>query len=92
MPEDEIRLRIRKENGRPISRNTLRKHFKNELETEHVKATVDVAMSLYQKAVNGNVSAQIFWLKTQAVWRERTPEDDATNSDDEPYHNPNPGI
>ena len=34
------------------------------------KAIGSIAQSLLQKAKNGNVSAMVFYLKTQAGWRE----------------------
>ncbi|MDO5058571.1 MAG: hypothetical protein Q4D82_01355 [Neisseria sp.] len=34
------------------------------------KAVASVAQSLLKQAKNGNVTAQIFYLKTQAGWRE----------------------
>lgn len=33
-------------------------------------AIVDIAGGLYQEAMKGNLGAQIFYLKTQAGWRE----------------------
>lgn len=54
----------------PVS---LRKHYREELDTGHIKATAKVAAALYNKALgNGNqsVTACIFWMKTRAGWRE----------------------
>ena len=56
-----------------ISPHTLRKYFRDELDTAHVKANSAVAQSLYRKATGdgaGSVVAAIFWLKTRAGWRE----------------------
>ena len=53
-----------------ISEPTLRKHFKKQLQTAKSRANALVAQSLFQKARDGNVVAQIFWLKTQAGWKE----------------------
>jgi hypothetical protein len=53
-----------------VSGKTLRKHYRNELDTSAIRATAVVAGSLYRKAINGNVVAQIFWLKTRAGWKE----------------------
>lgn len=52
---------------------TLRKHFRKELDTAHVKANSAVAQSLYKKATSDgpqSVTAAIFWLKTRAGWKE----------------------
>ena len=53
-----------------VSGKTLRKHYREELDTSAIKATAMVAGSLYMKAIKGNVTAQIFWLKTRAGWKE----------------------
>ena len=50
---------------------TLRKHYRRELDISKIKANMTVAKSLFRNATeNENVSAQIFWLKTQARWKE----------------------
>jgi len=51
---------------------TLRKACKEELELGHVKVKAAVAGALYNKAIGGNVTAMIFYLKTQAGWKETT--------------------
>jgi hypothetical protein len=55
-----------------IAPKTLRKHYRTELDTGHVKANTRVAESLFKQAVNGNTTAAIFWLKTRARWKEAT--------------------
>jgi len=55
----------------------LRKHYREELDTGHIKATAKVAESLFRKATTDgaqSVTAAIFWLKTRGGWRE-TPQD-----------------
>lgn len=68
-----------------ISFPTLKKHFKNELELGSDIANFTVASKLYQNAVeNNNTSAQIFWLKAKAGWKESKEvvlTDDTTNKD-----------
>ena len=49
---------------------TLRKHYREELDLGETKANAQVAGFLFNAARNGNVTAQIFWLKTRARWRE----------------------
>ena len=64
-----------------VSRPTLSKHFAREIETAAAEANAKVGQSLYQQAVEkGNVTAQIFWLKTKAGWRESS-HVDLTSSD-----------
>lgn len=52
-----------------ITEPTLRKHYRPQLDLAEIKANAMVAQSLYSKAIGGNVSAQIFWLKTRARWK-----------------------
>ena len=56
-----------------IDAKTLRKHYREELDTGHVKANTRVAEALYRKATGDgpqSVTAAIFWLKTRAGWKE----------------------
>jgi hypothetical protein len=53
-----------------IDPKTLRKCYRQELDLGETKANAQVAGFLFNSARNGNVSAQIFWLKTRARWRE----------------------
>jgi hypothetical protein len=53
-----------------IDPKTLRKHYREELDFGEIKANAQVAGFLFNAAKNGNVTAQIFWLKTRAKWRE----------------------
>jgi hypothetical protein len=56
-----------------IALKTLRKHFRDELDTGHIKASAKVAGNLYQIAIGSGreaVTAAIFWLKVRAGWRE----------------------
>ena len=53
-----------------IDPKTLRKHYRDELDLGETKANAQVAGFLFNAARNGNVTAQIFWLKTRASWKE----------------------
>lgn len=53
-----------------ISTETMTKYFEYELATGLAKKNKVMADSLYQTGKKGNVTAQIFWLKTRARWRE----------------------
>ena len=53
-----------------IDPKTLRKHYRDELDLGATKANAQVAGFLFTAAKNGNVTAQIFWLKTRARWKE----------------------
>ncbi len=54
-----------------VSKPTLLKHYAEELNSGVAKANSLVVESLFKTAVKGNVTAQIFWLKCRAGWRER---------------------
>lgn len=53
-----------------VDAKTLRKHYRDELDLGETKANAQVAGFLFNAAKSGNVSAQIFWLKTRARWKE----------------------
>jgi transposase len=53
-----------------LSSRTLRKHFRDELDRGGLEANSQVAQALFKKAVAGNTTAQIFWLKCRSGWRE----------------------
>ena len=71
IPQEEIaRVVINPATGRPIMRKTLSRHFTEELATGATEANMKVAQSLYRQAVDGHVTAAIFWCKTRMGWRE----------------------
>lgn len=56
-----------------IAPATLRKHFRDELDTAHIRANSAVAQSLFKKATGDgpqSATAAIFWAKTRMGWRE----------------------
>src|SRR6202048_5475850 len=53
-----------------VDPKTLRKYYRDELDLGETKANAQVAGFLFSAAKSGNVTAQIFWLKTRAKWRE----------------------
>ena len=58
-----------------IDPKTLRRHYRTELDTGHIKANSRMAENLYRKAMGDGpqaVTATIFWLKTRAKWKETT--------------------
>jgi len=73
VPQDDICKVVRNENGKPINRRTLRKHFAAEIEEGNIHANAEVAGALFKKATGGgqgSVIAAIFWLKSRAGWKE----------------------
>ena len=84
-PNDELRAVVRSHVivGTPrdliarligIGPETLAKHYGPELEESAARANAKIAQTLYQKALDGDVTSMIFWLKTRARWREERPE------------------
>lgn len=73
-PEEDIcRVVINPESGRAVDPKTLRKYFREELDTGEVTANARVAGNLFKIATSdgqGAVTAAIFWLKTRAKWKE----------------------
>lgn len=61
-PQDQIAIVI------GITKNTLLKYYRKELDTAMTMANAKVAQSLFQQATAGNTSAAIFWLKCRAGW------------------------
>jgi hypothetical protein len=53
-----------------IDVKTLRKHFRRELDTAKIKANAKIGGTLFNKAINGDTTAAIFWAKTQMGWKE----------------------
>lgn len=57
---------------------TLRKHFKKELEVGKATVITKVAAQLMRNIEKGKEASAIFFLKTQAGWREKELNTDAT--------------
>ena len=55
-----------------IDTATLAKHFKKEIRESKIKANTRVGGVLYQKALDGDTAAAIFWAKTQMRWSEKS--------------------
>ena len=56
-----------------ITPKTLRKFYRNELDTGAARANLSVAKSLYGRASGGkDTIASIFWLKARAGWQDTT--------------------
>lgn len=66
-----------------IDPKTLRKHYRDELDTGSIKANSRMAENLYRKAMGDgpqSVTATIFWLKTRAQWKETIVQEHAGNA------------
>ena len=53
-----------------IDRKTLSLHYKKQLVQGKAKANAEVGKTLYQKAVDGDTVAAIWWTKAQMGWHE----------------------
>src|SRR5574343_122197 len=65
-------LVINPQTGEPISKPTLEKAFRNELDMGAAKLNAAVAQSLYKQATgtgSQSVTAAIFWAKSRMGWR-----------------------
>ncbi len=54
-----------------IDRKTLAKHFRKELDTAATKANAKIGGTLYNKAINGDTTAAIWWTKARMKWAEK---------------------
>ena len=63
-----------------VDPKTLRKHYRKELDQSKAKANATIGGALFNKAKAGDTTAMIFWMKTQAGFKERH-EIDHTSTD-----------
>ncbi len=57
-------------NGKGIDEKTLRKHFRDELDTSRAMAIANMGKGVYERGINGSTTDAIFYLKTQGGWKE----------------------
>lgn len=55
-----------------IDEKTLRLYYREELDVSKAKANATIGGALFNKAKGGDTAAMIFWMKTQAGWKETT--------------------
>jgi hypothetical protein len=77
-PRDQIARCI---GAKGISENTLRKHFRRELDTSKSEVDAFATMTIIELMKRGNLGAACFYLKCRAGWKEK-PQDDANSEDD----------
>jgi hypothetical protein len=53
-----------------IDHKTMSKYYRDELELAISQANATIGGALFKKAMGGDTTAMIFWLKTRARWRE----------------------
>src|SRR6516165_6260307 len=69
VPQDDIARIVQ------CSPKTLRKRCRDDLDCGAAEANAIVSGCLFAAAKGGNITAQIFWLKSRARWRERDASD-----------------
>lgn len=79
LPIDQIAVLVRD----CIHVETLRKHFATELVSGKAKANGQVGKTLFQKVMEGDTTAAIWWSKTQMRWAE-TQKHELTGADGAP--------
>lgn len=65
VPQDDICILL------GVSKPTLHKHYRDDLDKGLAEANAKVASSLFQQATSGNTAAAIFWTKSRMGWREK---------------------
>lgn len=70
-----------------VTKKTLYKNYREELDTGMIKANSAVARTLYKLAIEGDSRSCMFWLKTRAGWRE-TDRRELTGADGAPLMPP----
>jgi hypothetical protein len=56
-----------------ITLKTLLKRYRLELDRGKAQGNAQMGGRLYKAGMNGNIAAMIFWMKSQAGWREKEP-------------------
>ena len=84
IPVESMTLFVKDKAGKSISEKTLRKHFAKELDQGEMKANFKVAQTLFKKAISGDTTSMIFWLKTRARWKESPQQVEVTGKDGGP--------
>ena len=70
------------------SPKTLRKRCRDDLDGGVAEANAIVSGCLFAAAKGGNITAQIFWLKSRARWRERDAADNRAAAGDAEVNSP----
>lgn len=62
-----------------ITVDTLAKHYREELDEATARGVANIATNLYTKAMSGDVTSMIFYLKTRGRWSEKAAVGDKDN-------------
>jgi len=82
VPQDDIAKIVQ------CSPKTLRKRCREDLDRGAAEANAIVSGCLFAAAQGGNITAQIFWLKSRARWRERDVSDGRAAASDTEANSP----
>jgi len=64
-----------------VSIKTLLKYFRKELDYGKAQGNAQMGGRLFKAGMQGSVAAQIFWMKSQAGWREKEPTEPPPSGD-----------
>jgi hypothetical protein len=67
---EDIAQLVNNKQGKPISCDTLARYFSAELAKGRLESNIAVAKTLYEKAMKGDNTCMIFWLRTRAGWKD----------------------
>jgi len=85
VPTEEMRIKVRALAGYGLpqadiariiglSEVTMTKHYRREIQEGRANASAGIAQSLYRQAINGNVTAAIYWTKARMGWSDHAAE------------------
>ena len=67
--DDIVKAVINPQTNKPIDGDTLRKHFRHELDVAAIDAGVRVVGRLYKNALDGDTTAAIWYTKARLGWK-----------------------
>lgn len=81
---EDIAQLVNNKQGKPISYDTLARYFSTELTQGRLQSNIAVAKTLYDKAMKGDNTCMIFWLRTRAGWKDEPQRIEHSGPDGQP--------
>lgn len=72
LPIEQIASVLAEDGKKKLRRDSIYKYYEQEMRLGKAQANAQVAKSLFNKAINGDTAAAIFWCKTQMGWKEKS--------------------
>ena len=72
LPIEQIAAVLAEDGKKKMRFDSIYKYYDQEMKLGKAQANAQVAKSLFQKAINGDTAAAIFWCKTQMGWKEKS--------------------